>query len=268
MPEGEKQYHVPNRKLRRIKSDRMPLLAQHINEISEVIESLPKAKEIKVGKGLLMIDDVNTTTIRMGPQSGKTGQFYPFRVYRHAQDTFGGTYLRVRVYYGTVENRIPTIQMYSEDDQEELWGGALWEGDGAVIGTGVKLNEEVSKSIVAADDPLLTSNSGEPWLRVNPQAGEYTVYLMFTPDDPCGGTSTTFNNPEIRITATPAGAGEQRGDSEGSSTSTRGSIDIARITVTADETTGGKPVITQISQSLTHSLMHKSCGVQHYFWGV
>ena len=92
-----------------------------------------------------------------------------------------------------------------------------------------------------------TGAGNEPSLTVSNSDGEHVIQLKYTPVDNCGnGTEAAEIETESTLTT---------------DTATNGYIEIGKVKVEDG-------AITQIFQTVTHSLQHKSCGTTHYFWGV
>jgi len=234
MPEGEKTEQT-YRSLGRIQSLTSPALAGFLNRLAAEVEKVPPKKQIRVGKGLLIDDDDYTTTIRMGANPSPPERFYPFKLFPHrgTQDQ-----LKIRVFYGTIDGNVPVIK---------------------VGGTPIAINDDSNPNI------------GLPYVEAEEEEGEYVIYLAFTPNDPCTTESEVVTTaPEIKITTQPKTTvgDNSRGDNEDQvpeDTNTLGHVEIGRVTVVKINQTA---VISKIHQSVTHSLMHRSCGVSHFFWGV
>lgn len=227
MPEGEKTEQK-YRSLGRIHSLTSPALAGFLNRLAAEVEKMPPKKQIRVGKGLLIDDDDYTTTIRMGANPSPPERFYPFKLFKHGGGSDDG--LKIRVFYGTVAGHVPQID---------------------VGGTKIAINDD---------------SNGLPYVEAGTGEGEYTIYIEFTPNDPCtSGTDEAVDTPpEIKITDTPKTAGDND-NGVPADTNALGHVEIGRVTVAKVNQTS---IITKIHQSVTHSLMHKSCGVSHFFWGV
>ena len=239
--QGRKEYIVPNVILPRVSSTKEPALAEMINRMAEIIEGSALSKEFVGGKGIKVTDDSTTTIIETtGPESRRL-KFYPFKLF---QKNSANDPTQVSVYYGTIDGNIPTISLGNKD---------------------IPLNDDISNT-----NPSL--GLGVPYVEAIGGAGEYLVYLEYAPEDPCAtdDNPSPASVPKIKITTEPK---EDIGDnSRGSEpwqmpndTNTLGHVEIGRITV---EDLNDEMQITKIHQSVTHSLMHKSCGVRHFFWGV
>lgn len=103
---------------------------------------------------------------------------------------------------------------------------------------------EISQPVSAS---LSGSGAGnEPEVTVS-GSGEHIIQLKYTPVDNCGnGTEAAVIEGVTTLT---------------DSTNTDGYIEIGKVKVEDG-------AITQIYQTVTHSLQHKSCGTTHFFWGV
>ena len=276
MPEGDKQYQLPNRKLPRIKSTFSPVLASVINELAEAIEGMPEHRKIKVGKGLLMDENRSTTIIKMGATPSPVAKWYPFKLY---QQNATNKPLEVSVFYGTINSFVPVIRTTRFD-----------------VTYGTPINGSEQKSALASpgggglvanaqnpDHPDFIPDTA-PWVTAGDADGEYQIWLKWTPLDPCASSSDAVqgddNHPmDVQIGAQPLDEdvskrvppNPDRVAPEQSALDTNGVmplsypgtgyVEIGRVTVKNE-------AITKINNSLTHSLMHTSCGIRHYFWGV
>jgi|TARA_R100000081_G_scaffold91551_1_gene69901 hypothetical protein len=241
MQSSSSEYRVPNIKLGRVSSTKEPALAALINKMAELIEISPMHREFVAGNGIKVTTDPTTTIIETtGPESRRL-KFYPFKLF---QKNSANDPTQVSVYYGTIDGNVPTISLGGKD---------------------IPLNDDISNT-----NPSL--GLGVPYLETGSDAGEYLVYLEYAPEDPCAtdDNPSPASVPKIKITTEPK---EDIGDnSRGSEpwqmpndTNTLGHVEIGRVTV---EDLNDEMQITKIHQSVTHSLMHKSCGVRHFFWGV
>ena len=231
MPQGEKQTQRKYRNLGRIQSSTSPALASFLNRLAQELEQIAPRKPIKVGKGLFIDDDDYTTTIRMGANASPPERFYPFKLFKHGGG--GDDRLKIRVFYGTIAGHVPKID---------------------VGGTKIAINDDSNSDI------------GLPYVEAGTGEGEYTIYIEFTPNDPCttGTDEAVVTPPEIKITDTPKTAGDND-NGVPADTNALGHVEIGRVTV---EKINDVSIISKIHQSVTHSLMHRSCGVSHFFWGV
>ena len=228
MARDDKQKY---RSLPRIRAEFSPNLERAFNSLASETEKIRNAKEIRVGKGLLIDDDEYTTTIRMGANASPPERFYPFKLFKHGGG--GDDRLKIRVFYGTIAGHVPKID---------------------VGGTKIAINDDSDSDI------------GLPYVQAGTGEGEYTIYIEFTPNDPCttGTDEAVETPPEIKITDTPKTAGDND-NGVPADTNALGHVEIGRVTV---EKINDVSIITKIHQSVTHSLMHRSCGVSHFFWGV
>ncbi len=242
MPEGSQQYQLPNRKLPRVSSVSEPALADMINQIAEALETAPANREFVAGHGIRIINDKDTTIVELGEPPSRKVKWYPFKLYQSDPDKG----LRVNVFYGTIDNIVPIIKV----ERDPPAGGETETDD-------VALNAQVKANTVEQTE------MGHPWVTAQEDAGEYIVYLAYTPNNPCTEANEAEQTPpEVKIT-------ESLNESIPEDTATLGHVELGRVTV---EDVGGadgvETRITKINQSVTHSLMHSSCGVSHYFWGV
>jgi hypothetical protein len=97
-----------------------------------------------------------------------------------------------------------------------------------------------------------TGVGNEPELTVSGSNGEYIIQLKYTPAQYCGtgGTQSQSEDAIIENVSTLT-----------TNTASNGYIEIGKVKVEDG-------AVSQIFQTVTHSLQHKSCGTDHFFWGV
>ena len=157
------------RSLPRIRAEFSPNLERAFNSLASETEKIRNAKEIRVGKGLLIDDDEYTTTIRMGANPSPPERFYPFKLFPHGGDQ---NRLKIRVFYGTIDGNVPVIEVSTD------------------------------RKIAIHDDS--DTSIGLPSVEAGEDVGEYVIYLAFTPNDPCTTDSEVVtNDPDIKIKTKP-----------------------------------------------------------------
>tara|TARA_Y100000401_G_C8310179_1_gene219285 strand:+ start:390 stop:1028 length:639 start_codon:yes stop_codon:yes gene_type:complete len=136
------------------------------------------------------------------------------------------------------------FKIYQKDSEAEPLGVSIFYGT---------INNFVPKiGSTEISQPETTGNGGtgagnEPVLTVSSSDGDHVIQLKYTPIDNCGnGTEAAEIETESTLTT---------------DTATNGYIEIGKVKVEDG-------AITQIFQTVTHSLQHKSCGTTHYFWGI
>ena len=226
---SDRQLIMPNRKLPRLQSTREPQMARAFNLMAEIIEGLPNTQEIVAGRGIRLTQDPNTTIIETLKEAGPPYKFYPFKIY---QKNPSEKPLEVSIFYGTINNFVPVIEGDEIHKPSENYSGE------------------------SGKEPTLTAPDIED--------AEFRIYLKYMPDlycdedDESGHQHTQHEEASIHIT-------EADGEPIPEDTKDAGHVEIGRVhTNVVNE----RNAILQIYQAATHSLMHKSCGVDHFFWGI
>lgn len=141
------------------------------------------------------------------------------------------------------------FKIYQKDAEAEPLGVSVFYGT---------INSFVPKiGSTEISQPASASESGtgagnEPALTVSSSDGEYIIQLKYTPAQYCGtdGTQSQSEDAIIENVSTLT-----------TDTASNGYIEIGKVKVE-------EGAITQIYQTVTHSLRHKSCGTDHFFWGI
>lgn len=226
---SDKPNLMPNRRLPRLHSTREPAMARAFNLMADVVEALPNPHEIVAGRGIKLTQDPNTTIIESLKPTGPPYKWYPFKIYQKNADLFP---LEVSIYYGTINNFVPVI-----------------DGDEIHKPTPTHSGEN-------GREPTLTAKDIEN--------AEFRIYMKYYPDlycdedDESGHQHTQHEEASIHIT-------EADGEPIPEDTKDAGHVELGRVWVNV---INDRNAILQIYQSATHSLMHKSCGVDHFFWGI
>ena len=263
-----------NRKLPRVSSAAEPALEEMINKLAEELEQSPAHRDFVAGQGIRIINDPNNTIIELMAPASRKAKYYPFKLY---QQDAANKPLEVSVFYGTIDGNVPVIK----DSRS-----------GSSFGTPINGSQQDSAKAASAGDPeeILDPDSPEfvpdtsPVVTAGDGDGEYQIWIKYTPLDPCAsdpnavvGDSQHPNevqisaqplvvDPNLRSPPNPDRVEPLEADLVANGTmplsyNGAGYVEIGRVTVKNE-------VITKINNSLTHSLMHTSCGVRHYFWGV
>ena len=226
---SEGQHKIKNKRLGRVASSAEPALANLINKIAEAVETLPEDRVFTAGNGIKIVTDNNTTSVGLLRPPSLDLKWYPFKLHKTEGE------LNVGVFYGSIQNIVPTIKVPDVDGSERD---------------------------VALDADLFDTDSsqgGSPYVTCADEEGTSIVYIEFTPDDPC-----TESTDEVKAEIKIAPDNDDEGLPE--DTADIGHVMLGKVKV--EDVGDGEMAITTINQSVTHSLMHRSCGVSHYFWGV
>lgn len=266
------QSDTPNRKLPRVSSISQPRLAAVINRLAEELEKAPAHRDLVAGHGIRMINEPNNTIIELMAPDSRSSKYYPFKLY---QQDASSKPLEVSVFYGTINGNVPVIKERSGASYGTPINGSRQDSAKDAGGDPEEITDPNSPEFVPDTSPFVTAGDGD---------GEYQIWIKYTPLDPCAsdpnavvGDSQHPNevqisaqplvvDPNLRSPPNPDRVEPLEADLVANGTmplsyNGAGYVEIGRVTVKNER-------IVKINNSLTHSLMHTSCGVRHYFWGV